>query len=336
MEARLNNCDFELISSVVNAVQEDRYYIQIKSIYHPNNFSAIIYNETTKVRLHIYIWNLTNGDDAERLKDEYRIQITGVDRFIKLQDEKTLILGWWEDVGVFVGFDFYKHNGKLGYSPSIQIREENLRRALLNGFSACDRGNGEIAIAFRPDFFVEYIINLESLHKIGESRKEIEIVEEVVSGNLEVNSQEIHNLSKPRRTFITNLNKKLRDNSFKRRVLNAYGNQCAFSGLQLKLVDAAHIVPVTSEKSTDETSNGVALSALYHRAYDRGFIAFNEKYQIVVNEKEMNKLKSIGFDGGMDKFIKSVKPIMVVPPAINDRPNINYIRVANKLRGWSM
>ena len=82
--------------------------------------------------------------------------------------------------------------------------------------------------------------------------------------------------------------------------------------------------------------NGIALSALYHRAYDRGLITFNEQFQTVVNNEEMKKLKKLGLDGGMDKFIKNLRPIIHVPPSISDRPNVAFIREANKLRGWKI
>lgn len=161
------------------------------------------------------------------------------------------------------------------------------------------------------------------------------MLEQVSEQPLELNSGIINKISIQRQIAMVQLNKKLRDTSFKARVLNAYGNKCAFSGLQLKLVDAAHILPVSYESSTDDTANGIALSALYHRAYDRGMVTFNEQYQTVVNTTEMKKLKDIGFDGGMDKFIKDLRPIIIVPPSITDRPNINFIREANKLRGWN-
>lgn len=336
MENNLTGINFELISSIVNAVQEDRWNIQIKSINTPNNFSAIIYNETTQISLCIYIWHLTAEVDQARIADEYRIQITGADHFEQKEGEKTLILGWWGAVGVFAGFDFTKHTGKLGFSPSIQIREEFLRKALINGFSPCNKGNNEIAVAFRPDFFVNYIQCLDQLHGFGTSAKDFGVLEEVSDQPLELNNELIQQVSEQRQIAVIQLSKKLRDTSFKARVLNAYGNKCAFSGMQLKLVDAAHILPVSFNTSTDDTSNGIALSALYHRAYDRGIVTFNEQYQIIVNSLEMKKLKEIGFDGGMDKFIKDLRPIINVPPAITDRPNINFIKEANRLRGWKI
>lgn len=211
-----------------------------------------------------------------------------------------------------------------------------MRKALINGFSPCNKGNNEIAVAFRPDFFVNYVQSLDQLHSFGTSAKDFKVLEEVSEQPIELNTELIQQVSKQRQVAVIQLNKKLRDTSFKARVLNAYGNKCAFSGLQLKLVDAAHILPVSFDTSTDDTSNGIALSALYHRAYDRGLVTFNEQYQTIVNTTEMKKLKEIGYDGGMDKFIKDIRPIINVPPSVNDRPNINFIKEANKLRGWKI
>lgn len=325
---------YDLLDIIVQSVNDCGWNVLYVGDISQHPFLIKIYNHAESYLLRIYVWNLTHGGGAARPKDEYRIQITGADRFEQHAGEKTLILGWWSEVGVFAGFDFTKHRTKLGFSPSMQIREEFLRKALINGFSPCDKGNGEIAIAFRPDFFTNYVQNLEQLHGFGESKKDFKVLEEVSVQPLEINKQLINQVSKQRQIAVIQLSKKLRDASFKARVLTAYSNKCAFSGMQLKLVDAAHIVPVNYDNSTDETSNGIALSALYHRAYDRGLVTFNEQYQIIVNTSEMTKLKEIGFDSGMDKFIKDLRPIINVPPAINDRPNISFINEANRLRGW--
>jgi putative restriction endonuclease len=277
---------------------------------------------------------LTHGGGSARPKDEYRIQITSIANFEQKHNEKTIILGWWKEVGVFAGFDYTKHTGKLGFSPSMQIREEFLRKALINGFSPCDKGNNEIAIAFRPDFFVSYIQNLEQLHSFGTSKIEFKLLEDISEQSIELNTELVGQVSLQRQTTIIQLNKKLRDTSFRSRILTAYSNKCAFSGIQLKLVEAAHIIPVSSEYSTDATSNGIALSVLYHRAYDKGLVTVNENYQIIVNTEEMKKMKDLGFDGGMDKFIKDLRPIINVPPTISDRPNVEFIIQANRLRGW--
>lgn len=338
--AKANHRKNELLDNIVQAINESGWNVLYAGDTSQHPFLLKIYKDNEKFLLRIYIWNLTHGGGAKRAADEYRIQITGVTHFEQREGEKTLILGWWKHIGVFAGFDFNKHKDKtwsLGEdSPSIQIKEENLRNALINGFSAGDKGNGEIAIAFRPDFFGEYVQDLEKLHQLGGSVRQIQVVEQIATGQLQVNSEEVRALSPARQTIIETISKKLRDNNFKKRVLTAYGNQCAFSGIQLKLVDAAHIFPVSEVTSTDDTSNGIALSAIYHRAFDRGLVTLNEEYQIVINEAKMDGLREIGFDGGMKIFRKNLRPIIIVPPTTTDRPNVNFVRDANRLRGWKL
>ncbi|MBI5916729.1 MAG: HNH endonuclease [Bacteroidetes bacterium] len=227
-----------------------------------------------------------------------------------------------------------KHLGAPGYSASFQIRSENLEQAFISGFSPCDKGNEEIAIAFRPDFFVEYVRNLETLHAFGESQQDFAILEEVTRTEVVPNTEMVQQVSAPRQEVVRTISKKQRDNSFRARVLRAYNYKCAFSGIQLRLVDAAHIVPVSYETSTDETSNGIALSAIHHKAYDKGLITFNEKYQIIFKESEASKLKELNLHGGLEKFIADLRPIIDVPPARTDRPNVTYVTTANQLRGW--
>ena len=327
---------YDLLDVIVQSIYDSGWNVLYVDNISSHPFLLKIYNNEESYLLRIYIWNLTHGGGAARPKDEYRIQITGTDHFEQQVGEKTLILGWWSDVGVFASFDYSKHTGKLGFSPSIQIREEYLRKALINGFSPCDKGNNEIAIAFRPDFFISYVQSLEQLHGFGTSKKDFNVLETVSNKPLELNTELIEQVSKQRQTAVIQLSKKLRDASFKARVLTAYGNKCAFSGMQLKLVEAAHILPVSHYNSTDDTANGIALSVLYHRAYDKGLVTFNEQYQIIVNEIEMKKIRKIGFDGGMKKFTKDLRPIIYVPPTIKDRPYLDFVREANKLRGWKI
>ncbi|MDB2606979.1 HNH endonuclease [Zobellia sp.] len=324
----------DLLNKITTALIDDGWnvlYLHDTS-YHP--FIFRIYKGDEKYDIKIYVWNLTHGGGSARPEDEYRIQITGVDQFLLQEDGKVLILGWWEEGGVFAGFDFNFHVNPLGHSPSIQIREEALRNGYINGFSTWKRDNDEIAIAIRPDFLGEYIRNLEGLHAFGASNVDLAALEEVVQAPDEVNDAVIETITLERRSVVQTVTKKLRDNSFKNRVLTAYSNQCSFCGVQLKLIDAAHIVPV-EHNGTDQTSNGIALCAMHHRAYDRKLIGFNEEYQIMVHDDNMNNLALLGLDGGRNRFQNDLRAVLHLPPAINDRPHIDFITTANELRGWN-
>ncbi len=214
---------FGLLENIVQAVNSTGWNVIYEADPADHPFLIRVFNDQGSYLLRIYIWNLTHGGGTARPQNEYRIQITGVPRFGQLPGEKTLILGWWDPVGVFAGFDFRKHTGFLGASPSIQIREENLRKALLNEFSACDRGNGETAIAFSPDFFVEYVRFLHELHDVGTVPQDLAIFEKVAEGNLVINDQTISELSAPRRVVLETVSRKRREHNFTRRILTAYG-----------------------------------------------------------------------------------------------------------------
>lgn len=278
---------------------------------------------------------MTHGGGRARPADEYRIQITGVSRFEPEPGGKTLILGWWDEAGVFAGFDYQKHSDWLGASPSMQIREQYLREAYEGGFSPCNKGNGEIALAFRPDFIIEYVRFLEQLHDVGKSPVDFKVLSSIAIDPNAVNDIDLEKVSNQRRTAVASVRRALRDNSFKDRVLTAYSHQCAVCSLQMDLVEAAHIVPVAVPDSTDETSNGLALCVLHHKAFDRSIIAIDDQYHVLMSNAEKRRLREIGHDAGMDVFIRGLRPLILLPPAINDRPHVKYLQKGRQVRNWA-
>ncbi len=270
--------------------------------------------------------------------DEYRIQVTsGVARFEPEVGGKTLVLGWWQDVGVFAGFDYEKHSGKLGESPSIQIREPALRTALATGFAPHSRGQGELAIAFRPDFLGTYVEHLQVLHECGQVPAEVQVLVQLGEDPYAIDEAKIEETVIEKRQYaVTSTRRALRDISFRARVLTAYGHRCALCGVQLKLLDGAHILPVIHADSTDETCNGVALCALHHRAYDQSLITFDPEYRTHLNPGEVDELMGMGLDGGLDQFQAALRPILILPPDRRDRPKEEHVIAANELRNWRL
>lgn len=324
---------YDLLAQVVKAVVDSGWNVLYLSSPDEHPFRLQIFKGEESYRVRVYIWYLTHGGGRARPKDEYRIQITGVEGFVQAPGEKSLVLGWWEEVGVFAGFDVRRHAGTLGKSPSIQIREAYLRNAYVNGFSPCDKGNQELAIAFRPDFFVEYVRNLEALHDFGQQADDVAALD-IVSKHPEMNDEDIHITDSVRKTIVISIRKRLRDSNFRERVLTAYGFRCAVCSTQLKLVDAAHIIPVQHENSTDETCNGLALCALHHRAFDQALITVGEDYSVLLSKKRIDHLRRIKQAEGLEEFRQGLHPMILLPPAVSDRPHVEYIRIANQIRGW--
>jgi len=324
---------YDLLGKIVSAVNDSGWNVAYIADIKQHPFYLQVYCDNESYRVKIYIWHLTHGGGKARPKDEYRIQITGVDKFELLHGGKTLILGYWKEADVFAGFDVRKHLGRLGSSPSIQIREDALRKAYINGFEPCDKGNKEVAVAFRPDFFVDYLQSLEPLHDFGQSAKDLSVLSEIAQ-NPEVNITNVQIQNVERKTTIVSVSKKLRDVSFRKRVLTAYGFHCAVCGVQLKLVEAAHIIPVNHDNGTDETRNGLALCTLHHKAYDQALIAIVEDYSVQINRSRVVELQAQKLSDGLAKFSQDLRPIIILPPSVSDRPHVEYIRIANSIRGW--
>lgn len=111
----------------------------------------------------------------------------------------------------------------------------------------------------------------------------------------------------------------LRGSLFKREIPKIYNNTCCISGMkidatiQVSMIDACHIVPF-SVSYDDTITNGIALCPNLHRAFDRGLIAIDEDYKVVVSNsfKEDETSYSIkAFEGNLIKLpnTKSYYPL---------------------------
>ncbi len=81
--------------------------------------------------------------------------------------------------------------------------------------------------------------------------------------------------AEPRRRYVTAVTRRrLHQQAFRERVLDAYRRQCAMCRLKhAELLDAAHIVPDSEAGGDPAVDNGLALCRLHHAAFDRFFLA---------------------------------------------------------------
>jgi len=321
----------ELLQRLLDASTAAGYQTIVAARKHP--FGLLIFKpeEAESLKARVYIWNCTHVGN-NRADDEYRVQLTGVVPQI-MPGEQTLLLGWHEGYGVFVAFDIAKHAGQDSASPSIQVKEDVLLAAHTKAFAAYERANGEIAVAFRPEFFPEYVREARKLHgQHGALGSYVEALNEI--GNL--SDSDIEAVSRPeRREVIATIRRKVREQDFRARVLTAYGNQCAMCGVQLRLVEAAHIVPVAEPTSTDETRNGIALCSLHHDAFDRNFVSFTERYRIEVSRAAELELRGARLHGGLSAFKGALRAAIILPADMRDHPNPVYIRRSRDVRRWN-
>lgn len=105
----------------------------------------------------------------------------------------------------------------------------------------------------------------------------------------------------------------------------------AVTRVQLRLVDAAHIVPVGAPESSDRVQNGIALAPTYHRAFDNGLIYLDDQYRMQINTREVEKFRRTNRLGGLEAFGGPLGPIFL-PPDPAQRPALEYIQRANRFR----
>ena len=319
----------QLFERVLRAVDDSEWQALILDSHKP--FRLRVFRGDEKgFDVCIYIWNCTHGGGAARAKDEYRVQLTGVIPST-VDGETTLLLGWHSGYEVFVGFDIKKHDGQASQSPSIQVKEETLQSAHTRAFAIYRRQNGEIAVAFRPEFLVEYALNSASLHLTGKAAADMSLL-----NNLDTltETQIVTVKNQARQVVLSQIVRKFRATDFRKRVLGAYKHRCAVCGVQLELIDAAHIIPVAASTSTDETKNGIALCKLHHTAFDRNLISFDERYKIEVSNSEVSRLTAANLVGGLKEFKQQLRTAIILPTDRRDYPPPEYIVEARKVRSW--
>jgi putative restriction endonuclease len=322
-----------LVDSILNAIQESGglgIYVSESMRTHPRRFMVQYLEQTFS--LSVYIWTLTFGG-RQSLSNEYRIQMTSVTSPLPINSPGyTVLLGYYPDLGIFTGFDIHKHRIFTTGSPSVQINLNAIHNALQDGLAFATKDNQEIAVAIRSDQFLNYVLNAEVLHQYGGSDTAFLNLLTKATQLEEIASPDIENINTERQQIITNVSRYARYANFRQQVLNAYDNRCAVTRAQLRLVDAAHILPIVAKNSIDHISNGIALSPTMHRAYDNYLIYLDENYQMKLNDDKANDLRAHNLHTGLEQLKHLLDSPIHLPADRNQWPNIQFIKEANKYR----
>ncbi len=78
---------------------------------------------------------------------------------------------------------------------------------------------------------------------------------------------------------------RVNQNFFRQVVIANYSSKCAITGIDIPdLLVASHIIPWSkNENERLNPENGICLSALYDKAFDKGYIGITEKYDIMIS-----------------------------------------------------
>lgn len=281
----------------------------------------------------VFLWNITHGG-ATRSEDEFRIQLTG-----SLPDEvageTTIVLGWSPAFEVFAGWSARDHQNRVSRSPSLQVKKTTLVAAYDLGLAAASRGGGDVVVALKPDLLAAYLVNADKLHMADpeEVLAEIELI--TPASNVPEPGAPMTPSPWVRPTHVREIAVQLRAWDFSKRVLDAYDHGCCICGIELMVIEAAHIVPVAWPGSTDETSNGLALCAVHHKAYDKKLISVNPDCTVAVSANRLSQLRALNRAAGEDELIQlDGAPLLRIPAATEDRPTPANLLLGQVARNW--
>lgn len=239
-------------------------------------------------RVRAYLFTVTRDRSAAgaRPAGEFKIQLIvdgqarGTRGSLESEGAYTVLLGYSPDFGVFVGWEARLY-GDFAYSANVQVREPMLTEARSSGWGVSAprsiRGLPEVRVAFSAGNLMHYLrVSREANRKeiwgpwreafmlskapnhdaIGLPHRERDVPEYVQRERQRIASTRLS-----------------RDARFAPRVKEQFDFACAVCGVQLEIIEAAHIIPVNDQRSTDDIWNGLALCPSHHTLFDaRRFI----------------------------------------------------------------
>lgn len=288
----------------------------------------------------IFLWTITPGGGGEGVRpaSERRIQITNAPPMPLKPGVRTFLGGYSVESGVYAFWDVLKHTRFSANSPSLQVSVSALENAASQGIAThvrnSKRGN-EVVVAVSQDSLLWYVQNGLPLHN---SSDDAVGVSDLVQATPEVEREFLDTAENEdqasRRYQLVETMRAYRDARFRPAVLRAYRHQCAVCGCALKLVDAAHIVPVSHPQSTDCVTNGIALCRLHHGAYDNALLGITSRFTVIVNPSAEDRLAALNLNMGIDEFKQRLRSEIVLPSTIEVRPSPENFITGLRARHW--
>ncbi len=280
--------------------------------------------------LTIFVGNVHSAGRQD--SNEFRIQCPG-GLPKKLNDaqvnqDKALILGFSGDLHTFSAWDpvqFIARNTRT-QRFSIYTRLSRIQDAAEQGLSRHSDTDGQRVVMFRRDLLGLYVENYTVLHQVSNTgfNRIAKRYGDIKPGKpiiVERQKIEVTSVIYPRNPL------------FRLAVLGAYAHRCAMCGMQLELVEAAHIVPHSNSQATDEISNGIALCTLHHRSFDKGLLYVREDYSICLNWARVKHLRKVKRSDGLTKYKQSLRSSLILPSEGTWYPSPDNLTLGNNLRG---
>lgn len=140
-------------------------------------------------------------------------------------------------------------------------------------------------------YWDKYINNTENLFFEAEIIK-AKMLAKPIEDLLQINTVDYSGKEKERV-----IKQRINQNAFRSIILANYNEQCAISGICIpQLLVASHIVPWSEDsKNRLNPANGICLSPLYDKAFDKGYISISPMDYTIMISKELKTYKRYNF-----------------------------------------
>ena len=282
----------------------------------------------------VFIGNIHHAGRSDA--DEFRIQCPGdlPTRFgiQQASGDNIAVLGFHSDMDVFSAWDPTRLLARNSRTQrfSIYTRMSKIREASRVGVSTYIDSNQQNILSFRSQFAGLYVENSKTIHEVSDSqlRTIADKYGETLPGQRPVEIGRV----KGQRITVTHT-QYARSPQFRATVLEAYSHSCAMCGVQLDLIEAAHVVPHAHPQGLDVITNGIALCSLHHRSFDSGLLFIDPNYEIRFNLAKVNYLRKMNRATGLTNYRRSLHTSLTSPTDENLIPSPQNIMLGNRLRG---
>ncbi|MFQ5489265.1 MAG: HNH endonuclease, partial [Phycisphaerae bacterium] len=270
--------------------------------------------------------------------NERRIQMTNVSGIPLEPGCRTLLGGWSEEDGVFAFWDPRRHTRFSRKSPSLQVTSDTLQTANHVGIATYHRPTKlgiEVVVAVSPDSLLWYVQQGLPLHNSErDSASVVKLADATTEEERSFLDESEDEIQAARRYDLVETMRAYRDAKFRPAVLRAYRYKCAVCKCDLKLVDAAHIVPVSYGQSTDEVTNGLALCRLHHGAFDNALLGVRSDYSVITNPEAEARLSELRLAMALPEFKSRLPDTIALPTSLEMRPAPENLRLGLEVRRW--
>lgn len=286
-----------------------------------------------KKEFYVLIKNVHESGYGRSNSDECRVQISRTPEFGRALSSRSdvVVLGYFADERVFTAWNPYIMQPRFNQRSTISLysRFSVMTRAAGNGIACYVDTNNQRVITFKPEYLGLYLDNITNVHTLDESELKDLVA---ASDRLQlVDGEESVDIG-GRKMQVLHV-RTARDPRFRKLVYEAYKHRCAMCGIQLELIEAAHIIPHSHAKGSDEVHNGICLCSLHHAAYDQSLVFFDVDYNVHMNDEKFKYLEKLGYDGGYRKLASLGFDKIQVPINHSARPKPENILIANQIRG---